>query len=111
MTCMILDLAAKLPMKDAAYLAFVHALPSAASGQVGYIVAHHRIGQRYSQRKVSDYETMPLTNDEHVRLHANGVEAFCREVGKSEREMIAATLLEAIRLGVLTCNPNIARAI
>ena len=107
---MILDLAAKMPMKDDAYLAFVRSLPSAASGHIGCI-AHHRIGYRYSQRKVSDYETMPLTDAEHRHLHAHGVHSFEAEVGKTEREMICATLLEAIRLGVLQPNSRIARAL
>lgn len=107
---MIRDLLAKMPMEAPAYLAWVRSLPSAASGQLGCI-AHHRIGYRYSQRKVSDYETMPLTDAEHKRLHNHGVHEFEREIGKSEREMICATLLEAIRLGVLVLDTKAAREV
>lgn len=104
---MIRDLYAKLPKHAPAYLAWVHSLPSAASGLVG-VVAHHRIGGRLSQHKTSDYEVMPLTPAEHMILHSS-METFVRTYGITEREMIASTLLEAIRLGVLVLDPNAAR--
>lgn len=108
----IIDLNTKMPMKAAAYLTFVRSLPSAASGRMGCI-AHHRIGHRYSQVKVSDFETMPLIDDasEHKGLHARGVHTFEAEIGKTEKEMIADTLLEAIRLGVLVLDERRAKEI
>lgn len=104
---MIRDLYAKLPKEAPEYLAFVRSLPSAASGMIG-CVAHHRIGGRLSQHKVSDFETMPLTDDEHRELHA-GMDAFVEKYGKTESDMVKATLLEAIRLGVLTFDARAAR--
>lgn len=103
----IRDLSAPLPKHAPEYMAWVRSLPSAASGLVG-VVAHHRIGGRYSQRKVSDFETMPLTDHEHRQLHA-GMDDFVRAFGKTEKEMICDTLLEAIRLGVLVLDPKAAK--
>lgn len=104
---MIRDLLAKMPMEAPEYLAWVRSLPSAASGQIG-CVAHHRIGGRLSQRKTSDFEAMPLTDPEHRELHA-GMAAFEDKYGITEADMVKATLLEAIRLGVLTFDRRAAR--
>lgn len=104
---MIRDLYAKLPKEAPEYLAFVRSLPSAASGMIG-CVAHHRIGGRLSQHKVSDFEAMPLTDGEHRELHA-GMDAFVEKYGKTESDMVKATLLEAIRLGILTFDARAAR--
>lgn len=103
----IRDLLAKLPKHAPEYVAWVHSLPSAASGKF-CVVAHHRIGDRYSQSKVSDYEVMPLTTDEHVELH-QGLEAFEQKYGVTEYQMINSTLLEAIRLGVLVLDTRAAK--
>ncbi|MDP1543174.1 MAG: DUF968 domain-containing protein [Polycyclovorans sp.] len=108
---MIIDLAAPLPMECPEYLCFVRALPSAASGRFGGIVAHHRIGGRYSTRKTSDFEAMALTDDEHRELHDIGPHAFAERHGKSESDMVKATLLEAMRLGVLQIDKRRARAL
>lgn len=104
---MIRDLYAKLPKEAPEYLAFVRSLPSAASGMIG-CVAHHRIGGRLSQHKVSDFEAMPLTDGEHRELH-DGMDAFVEKYGKTESDMVKGTLLEAIRLGVLTFDARAAR--
>lgn len=104
---MIRDLLAKMPKHAPDYMTWVHSLPSAASGKLG-VVAHHRIGNRFSQSKVSDYEVMPLTTEEHTELH-RGLEAFETKYGITEYQMIAATLLEAIRLGVLVLDKRAAR--
>ena len=103
----IRDLSADLPKHAPDYLRWVRTLPSGVSGLIG-CEAHHRIGGRYSQHKVSDFEVMPLTDHEHRQLHA-GMEAFVRQYGKTEKEMICDTLLEAIRLGVLVLDPKAAR--
>lgn len=104
---MIRDLYAKLPKEAPDYLAWVRSLPSAASGLYG-CQAHHRIGGRGSQHKTSDYEAMPLTPAEHRQLHAS-MEDFERTHGKTEDAMVKATLLEAIRLGVLVLDKRAAR--
>jgi hypothetical protein len=104
---MIRDLYAKLPKHAPEYRAWVRSQPSAASGMIG-CVAHHRIGGRYSQHKVSDFETMPLTDEEHRELHAS-MSAFVEKYGKTEAEMINATLLEAIRLGVFAFDARAAK--
>ena len=104
---MIRDLWAKLPKEAPEYVAWVRTLPSAVTGLLG-CQAHHRIGGRLSQRKTSDFETMPLTPLEHRQLHA-GMEDFERLYGKTEAEMVKATLLEAIRLGVLVLDKRAAK--
>lgn len=103
----IRDLSAPLPKLAPDYLKWVRSLPSAASGLIG-VQAHHRIGGRHSQHKTSDFEAMPLTDLEHRQLHAS-MEDFVREYGKEEWEMVAKTLLEAIRLGVLVYDAKAAR--
>lgn len=102
----------KVPEKAPEYLVYVRSLASAASGRLGCI-AHHRIGHRYSQLKVSDFETMPLIDDEteHKRLHSIGVHSFEKEIGKSEKEMICDTLLKAIEDGVLVLDKKRALAL
>lgn len=104
---MIRDLYAKLPKEAPDYLKFVRSLPSAASGKIG-CVAHHRIGGRFSQHKVSDFETMPLTDEEHRELHSSMAD-FVEKYGKTESDMVKTTLLEAIRLGVFTFDARAAR--
>jgi hypothetical protein len=104
---MIYDLYAELQQKAPDYLDFVRSLPSAATGHLG-CVAHHRIGGRYSQRKVSDFETMPLLDPEHVELH-DGLDAFEERYGTTEAAMILKTLLTAIRLGVFKYDAKAAR--
>lgn len=105
----MIDLHAKLPLECAAWLAFVRSLPSAATGMAAPCVAHHRIGYRYSQRRVSDFQAMPLLDIEHKTLHNRGVHTFESEHGRTEWEMIARTLLEGIRLGVLEVNTKRAK--
>lgn len=104
---MIRDLLAKLPKEAPEYLAWVRSQPSAASGLIG-CVAHHRIGGRLSQHKTSDFEAMPLTDLEHRQLHAS-MDDFEHMYGKTEKEMVYATLLEAIRVGVLVLDKRAAR--
>lgn len=91
------------------YLTYVRSLPSAASGRLGCI-AHHRIGGRFSQRKVDDYQAMPLQDPEHRQLHS-GLEAFEAEVGKTEWEMIGKTLHQAVMDGVLVLDKKRALAL
>ena len=99
----------KVPEKAPEYLTYVRSLPSAASGLIG-VQAHHRIGGRFSQRKVDDYQVMPLTPNEHAQLHA-GMEDFVREYGKTEWEMIGKTLHQAVMDGVLVLDKKRAHAL
>lgn len=100
------------PEKAPEYLVYVRSLQSAVSGRLGCI-AHHRIGHRYSQTRVSDYQTMPLIDDEteHKRLHSIGVHEFERESGKTEWEMIGRTLYQAVQDGVLVLDKKRAVAL
>ena len=91
------------------YLTYVRSLVSAASGLYG-VQAHHRIGGRFSQRKVDDYQVMPLTPNEHAQLHT-GMEDFVREYGKTEWEMIGKTLHQAVMDGVLVLDKKRAHAL
>ena len=99
------------PLKPAPeYLAWVRSQPSAATGMVGCI-AHHRIGYRHSQRKVDDFQTLPLTDAEHKRLHDKGVHEFEQECGSTEWEMIGRTLHAAVKAGVLVLDKKRAHAL
>jgi len=91
------------------YLTYVRSLTSAASG-LYCVQAHHRIGGRFSQRRVDDYQVMPLTAQEHAQLHA-GMEDFVREHGKTEWEMIGKTLHQAVMDGVLVLDKKRALAL
>jgi hypothetical protein len=99
----------KVPEKAPEYLIYVRSLVSAASGLYG-VQAHHRIGGRFSQRKVSDFQVMPLTPHEHTKLHA-GMEDFVREYGTTEWEMIGKTLYQAVEDGVLVLDKKRALAL
>lgn len=99
----------KVSEKSPEYLTYVRSLPSAASGIFG-VQAHHRIGGRYSQHKVSDFQVMPLTDPEHRQLHAS-MEDFVREHGKTEWEMIGRTLYQAVQDGVLVIDKKRAMAL
>jgi hypothetical protein len=103
----IRDMSAPLPKHAPEYLSWLHSLPSGASGLVG-VIAHHRIGGRYSQHKTSDYEAMPLTDLEHRQLHAS-MEDFVKAYGKTEKEILCDVLLEAIRQGVLVLDKKAAK--
>lgn len=103
----IRDLAVPMQKEAPDYLRWVRSLPSGASRLFG-CQAHHRIGGRFSQRKVSDFEVMPLTDHEHRQLHS-GMEDFVREYGKTEKEMICEVLLEAIRLGIFVYDAKAAK--
>jgi len=91
------------------YLTYVRSLVSAASGMVG-VQAHHRIGGRFSQRRVDDFQVMPLTPTEHSQLHG-GMDDFVREYGKTEWEMIGRTLHQAVMDGVLVLDKKRALAL
>jgi hypothetical protein len=99
----------KVPEKAPEFLTYVRSLPSAASGMIG-VQAHHRIGGRYSQHKVSDFQVMPLTDAEHRQLHGS-MDDFVREYGKTEWEMIGRTLYQAIEDGVLVLDRKRAMAL
>jgi hypothetical protein len=103
----IRDLLAKQQQSAPDYLAWLRTQPSGASGLIG-CHAHHRIGGRFSQRKVPDFEAMAITPHEHTQLHA-GMEEFVCQYGKTEWEMIARHLLEAIRLGIFVYDAKAAR--
>jgi len=65
----------KKPHRNPIYLAFIRTLPCAtteASSDWANIVAHHvRTGNNpVTGRKVSDYYTIPLTWEEHGKLHS-----------------------------------------
>ena len=55
-------------VRDLKYLAWVRSQPSCISGK-SPCVAHHIIGQRWSQAKSSDTLAIPLTDAEHKKLH------------------------------------------
>jgi len=95
------------PARDPAYLNWVRQQPSVISGQTGCI-AHHPIGQRYSQSKCSDRLAFPLTPDEHMELHAGW--ARWEERHGSQWMFAARTLDRAVDEGFFTQHePSVAR--
>ncbi len=84
------------PARDEAYLAWVRTQPSVISGRMG-CEAHHVISKRFSSQKTSDYLAIPLTPDEHRKLHENWP-AWEREHG--EQRAHSSTVMErAIAIG------------
>jgi hypothetical protein len=57
------------------HLAYVGSLPSIVSGRMPCVVHHLTIAQPKARSlKAGDQWTVPLTNDEHLALHAAGNE-------------------------------------
>lgn len=83
-------------LRDEKYLAFVRTLPSCISGE-GPCEAHHPISKRFSSQKVSDYLAIPLTTDEHRKLHSDW-QAWERIHGE-QRTHSSNTLVKAIAAG------------
>jgi len=97
-------------LRSADYLAWVRCQPSVESGKYG-CVAHHVIGNgRCSTLKTSDYFAIPLTDEEHRRLHDHGWRAW-EERNGSQMEHAARVMEQAIREGVLEVNKATARGI
>jgi len=90
--------------KDQAYLDWVKTLPSVVSGRPADD-PHHLIGHGTggTGTKVSDYFTFPLTRTEHDELHNHGWREWEERHG-SQWGFVAATLLRAIREGILVRN-------
>lgn len=70
-----------------AHMARVAAMPCAICG-FWPVHVHHRWVGRFSQRKASDLETMPLCQRHHDELHRDA-SAFIERYGKTETAMIA----------------------
>lgn len=77
------------------YLDFVRSRPSCISGAEQNIVAHHVrcLGGGGTGLKPSDYLTVPLTTEEHSRLHSEGEASYWARHGLKPEEMIRMTLL------------------
>lgn len=96
-------------LRSPEYLAYVRTLPSVESGSYG-CCAHHSIGGRYSTLKTSDFYAIPLTDDEHKRLHNEGWRRWEERCG-SQMEHAARIMEQAIRDGVLVLDKKAARYI
>ena len=70
------------------YLEFIRQFPSPLSGMTP-TVPHHRVRAGTGQ-KGSDFETIPLTDKEHKKLHSMDEEKFWREHGFSRGELANA---------------------
>ena len=79
--------------RDSEYLKWVREQPSVISGKTG-CVAHHPIGQRFSQQKCSDYLAIPLTDAEHKKLHESWPDWEAKH--GSQWMFAARTMLRAI---------------
>lgn len=90
------------------YLAWIRSQPSVESGRMG-CVSHHMIGHgRCGTAKTSDFLAIPLTDDEHRRLHDHGWKAW-EERNGSQLEHAARMLDRAISQGILTIDRRAAR--
>lgn len=68
--------------KNKAYLEFLRSRPCCVTGLEGYgVIAHHvrMFGGGGVGQKPSDYLAVPLSQKEHLRLHANGEKSFWKE--------------------------------
>ena len=63
------------PARNWKYRAWIRSLPSAVSGELG-CEACHTGSDGGTAMKASDYSCVPLTHDEHMRLHGLGRAQF-----------------------------------
>lgn len=77
------------------YMAFVRTLRSIASGSENEIIAHHVrcMGGGGMGMKPSDYFCVPLTNEEHQKLHNTGEPSFWTANDSSPEEAVLSTQL------------------
>jgi hypothetical protein len=79
--------------RNPAYLAFVRTLPSIVSKRPADVAHHIRLGTGGGMGlKPSDYCTVPLTNDEHLKLHTQGEAAYWQERGIDPDVAILTTI-------------------
>jgi hypothetical protein len=95
------------------YTNWVITLPCCVSGDYASehmgVDPHHAKGYSWitesaMAKKGSDLTCMPLRHDLHQELHQIGWESFEKKYNVNQLEMMALTLLQAEREGVLTIN-------
>ena len=64
---------------------------------------HHAKLEGYGSVKAPDYMQMALTHDLHLEIH-RGFKSFEEKYGRTQRSMVAETLLKAHSLGRLDLN-------
>lgn len=67
------------------------------------VVNHHIVGGGYSGMgtKAPDFLQMALTHDLHQELHDHGWKAFEQKYGRTQRSMVAETVIKLIADGVV----------
>ena len=84
------------PHRSSAYLAYVRSRPCTVTGYEGEgVVAHHVrcLGGGGTGLKPSDYLCLPLTAEEHSKLHAKGEKRYWKSHGINPEDEILMTLL------------------
>lgn len=82
--------------RDSKYLEFVRSRPCVVTGEESNrVVAHHVrcLGGGGIGLKPSDYVCIPLTAEQHSRLHHMGEKSFWQDVGINPEEVITMTIL------------------
>ncbi|MET3929548.1 hypothetical protein ABIE51_001435 [Lysobacter sp. OAE881] len=92
-------------LKHPEYLDYVRALPCCGCGVHGQQQAHHPIGQRFSQARVSDCLAIPLCDPCHDKLHENW--PAWEEKHGSQWMHAADTWEQAVRDGVWNLDKKI----
>lgn len=76
------------------------------TGSTYAVVNHHIIGHGYSAMgtKAGDWAQMALTHELHQELHNHGWKAFEVKYGRTQKSMVAETLLALHGLGLVDVN-------
>ncbi len=88
--------------RDKSYGKFIHEnVACCITGEIITVDPHHIKNEGYGSVKAPDYMQMALIHDLHMEGHRIGWEEFEKKHGRTQRSMVAETLLKAHSLGRL----------
>lgn len=88
--------------RDKTYGRFIHEnVACCITGDTQTVDGHHIKNEGYGTVKAPDYMQAALSHDLHMELHRIGCEAFESKHGRTQRSMVAETLIKAHSLGRL----------
>lgn len=88
--------------RDKTYGKWIHQnVACCITGNTTQVDPHHIKNEGYGTVKAPDYMQMALSHDLHMELHRIGCEAFESKYARTQRSMVAETLIKAHSLGRL----------
>ncbi|MEL7478266.1 MAG: DUF968 domain-containing protein [Pseudomonadota bacterium] len=86
--------------RDKSYGKWIHENVSCCiTGDTTTVDPHHIKGEGYGTIKAPDYMQMALAHHLHNEIHVIGYEAFEAKYGRTQRSMVAETLVKAHSMG------------